>query len=84
MGFRSFKINEKCKNWFNFKYSCVSSCSSLGVNFDDSNFISGHFDGTLKIWSTGDKPEAVIEAHDDRINFIEIVKNESKVLTSSK
>lgn len=67
------------------KYSCVSTCTSLGINFDDSSFLSGHLDGSLKIWSPGsDKPETVIDAHDDRVNFIELVKNENQVLTSSK
>jgi WD40 repeat protein len=67
------------------QYSCISTCSALGVAYDDANFISGHLDGTLKIWTVGnDKPDNVIDAHDDRINYIEIVKNENQVLTSSK
>jgi WD40 repeat protein len=84
MGFREFKVIQKCKYLIK-QFSCVSTCTSLGITFDDSNFFSGHLDGSLKIWSVGsDKPDNVIDAHDDRINFIELVKNENQILTSSK
>jgi WD40 repeat protein len=84
MGFREFKIIQK-RNYLINQYSCVSTCTSLGITFDDSNFFSGHLDGSLKIWSVGsDKPDNVIDAHDDRINYIELVKNENQILTSSK
>ena len=68
-----------------YLYSCVSTCTTLSINFDDNNFLSGHLDGSLKIWSPGsDKPETVIDAHDDKINFIESLKNENHILTCSK
>jgi len=65
-------------------YPCASSCHSLAINFDDSSFISGHLDGNLKLWSNSEKPDFVIEAHDDRISFIELLKNENQLLTMSK
>jgi len=52
--------------------------------FDDSFIVSGHLDGTLKIWSSNDKPERVIDLHDDKITHLELVKNENQLVTLSK
>lgn len=52
--------------------------------FDDSFIVSGHLDGTLKIWSSNDKPERVIDLHDDKITYLEFIKNENQIVTLSK
>ena len=47
--------------------------------------ISGHYDGSLKFWSAkSDKPDSVIDLHDDKVTHIEFVKNENQILTCSK
>ena len=65
-------------------FSCVSACHCLGIAYDDSFIISGHLDGTVKIWSNNDKPDKVIELHDDKVLHLEILKNENQFLTISK
>ena len=52
--------------------------------FDDSFILSGHLDGSIKIWTSNDKPERVLELHDDKVSSIEFIKNENQFLTLSK
>jgi WD40 repeat protein len=54
------------------------------MSFDDSFIVSGHLDGTLKIWSSNDKPENIIDLHDDKITAVEFIKNENQLITLSK
>ena len=51
---------------------------------DDSFILSGHLDGTIKIWTSNDKHEKVLDLHDDKINAIEFIKNENQFVTLSK
>lgn len=52
--------------------------------FDDSFIVSGHMDGTVKIWTSNDKPERTIDLHDDKVTHLEFLKNENQILTLSK
>lgn len=63
---------------------CVSACHSCLVTLDDSLLISGHLDGTVKIWSSNEKPEKVIELHDDQILHLTLLPNENQFLSVSK
>lgn len=64
----------------------TSSCFSLGVASDDSFAVTGHADGTVKIWDSGDKPEKTIQLHESQAKVIkiEVLKNETQFLTVSK
>jgi len=63
----------------------LSSCFSLTGSSDDSLLVSGHYDGSLKFWSSkSDKPNSVIDLHNDKITYIELIKNENQILTCSK
>lgn len=65
-------------------YSCISACHSLAISHDDSFIISGHLDGTIKFWSSNEKPEKIYDLHDDKITCLEILKNENHMLSISK
>ena len=52
--------------------------------FDDSFIVSGHMDGTVKIWTSNDKPERTIDLHDDKVIHMEFLKNEQQIITLSK
>jgi hypothetical protein len=41
-------------------------------------------DGNIKIWSNNDKPDKVLDLHDDKIHHLEIIKNENQLLSISK
>jgi hypothetical protein len=62
----------------------MSSCLSIGVSFDDSFIVTGHMDGNIKFWSHNDKPDKVLDAHEDKIHNLELIKNENQLLTISK
>jgi hypothetical protein len=62
----------------------MSACLSIGISFDDSFVITGHMDGNLKIWSNNEKPDKIIDAHEDKIHHLELIKNENQLLTISK
>ena len=64
------------------KLSCVSACHSLAVAPDDSFIISGHLDGTVKMWvpNNNKQPEHVFDTlHDDTIFDIKMIKNDTFV-----
>ena len=64
------------------KLSCVSACHSLAVAPDDSFIISGHLDGTVKMWvpNNNKQPEHVFDTlHDDAIFDIKMIKNDTFV-----
>ena len=65
------------------KYNCVSGCFSLAISQDDSQIISGHLDGTVKLWSNSDKPDKVYDLHEDKVMQIKIIKND-QILTLGK
>lgn len=64
-------------------FSCVSSCHCLGIAYDDSFIVSGHLDGTVKLWSNNDKPDKVIDLHEDKVLHLEILRNETQFLSIS-
>jgi WD40 repeat protein len=66
------------------QFNCISGCSSIAISHDDSYIITGHNDGSIKIWSNNEKPEKVIDIHEERVNHIEVIKNENQILTISK
>jgi len=43
------------------KFNCISACHSLAISQDDSYILSGHMDGTVKLWASNDKPEKVFD-----------------------
>lgn len=63
-----------------------SAVWSINMSPNDNFMYSGHLDGSLKIWSTNchDKPEQILDIHDDKIISIEVAKNENQILTLSK
>lgn len=65
-------------------FSCQSGCHSLSISSDDSFIISGHLDGSVKLWSSNEKPEEVMDLHDDKVLHLELIKNETQFLTLSK
>ena len=65
------------------KYNCVSGCFALAISQDDSQIISGHLDGTVKLWSNSDKPDKVYDLHEDKVLQIKMIKNE-QILTLGK
>lgn len=67
------------------KFNCVSSCQTLAVAPDDSFILSGHADGTIKLWANNDKPEQVFsDLHDEKILQLEILKNEMQFISMSE
>jgi hypothetical protein len=65
------------------KYNCISACQSLAIAPDDSFILSGHLDGTIKLWAANDKPEKVFDLHDDKVLHIKMIKND-QILTLGK
>jgi len=67
------------------KYNCVSACYSLGMSPDDSFFLSGHKDGSVRLWATGsDKPDKIFNIHDDQVSRLEMLKNDFQFISVSK
>ena len=56
----------------------------MAISYDDSFIVSGHLDGTVKFWSSNEKPEKIYDLHEDKITCIEILKNENQMLSISK
>lgn len=63
---------------------CTSACHCACISLDDSMIISGHLDGSIRVWSSNDKPEKVVDLHDDQILHMELLKNDNQFLTISK
>jgi len=66
------------------KFNCTSACHSLCVASDDSYILSGHMDGSVRVWTTNEKPDQIIDLHDDNVIRLEILKGENQFLTLSK
>ena len=66
------------------KFNCTSACHSLCVASDDSYILSGHMDGTVRVWTSNEKPDQIIDLHDDNVIRLEILKGENQFLTLSK
>ena len=66
------------------KFNCTSACHSLCVASDDSYILSGHMDGSVRVWTNSEKPDQVIDLHDDSVIRLEILKGENQFLTLSK
>ena len=65
------------------KFNCISACHSLAIAQDDSFILSGHLDGSVKLWSTNDRPEKVFDLHEDKVLQIKMIKND-QILTLGK
>ena len=63
------------------KYNGVSIVQCLSVAPDDSFILSGHKDGTVKLWSNSEKAEKIIDLHEDGVIRIEMLKNDNQFLT---
>ena len=63
------------------KYNGVSIVQCLSVAPDDSFILSGHKDGTVKLWSNSEKAEKILDLHDDGVIRIEMLKNDNQFLT---
>jgi len=62
------------------KLSCVSACHALAIAPDDSFILSGHLDGTIKLWvpNNNKQPEHIFDSvHDDKILDIKMIKNDT-------
>ena len=62
------------------KLSCVSACHALAIAPDDSYILSGHLDGTIKLWvpNNNKQPEHIFDSvHDDKILDIKMIKNDT-------
>ena len=66
------------------KFNCTSACHSLCVASDDSYILSGHMDGSVRVWTSNEKPDQIIDLHDDNVIRLEILKGENQFLTLSK
>lgn len=66
-------------------YNSSSGIWSICLSSNDNNFYTGHLDGSFKIWSTNrnDKPEQIIELHNDKIISIKQARSEYQFLTLS-
>ena len=61
------------------KLSCVSACYALAIAPDDSFMLSGHLDGSVKLWvpNNNKQPEHIFDSiHDDKILDLKMIKNE--------
>jgi hypothetical protein len=65
------------------KFNCISACNALAIAQDDSFILSGHMDGSVKLWSSNDKPEKVYDLHEDKVLQIKMIKND-QILTLGK
>ena len=65
------------------KFNCISACHALAIAQDDSFILSGHMDGSVKLWSSNDKPEKVYDLHEDKVLQIKMIKND-QILTLGK
>jgi WD40 repeat protein len=63
------------------RYNGVSIVQCLSVAPDDSFILSGHKDGTVKLWSNSEKAEKIIDLHEDGVIRIEMLKNDNQFLT---
>jgi len=61
------------------KLNCISACHALTIAPDDSFLISGHLDGSIKLWAPNNnkQPERVFEIHDDKVLDIKMIKNDT-------
>ena len=66
------------------KFNCISACHALSIAPDDSFILSGHMDGTVKLWTSNDKPEKVFELHEDKVLQIKMIKNDNQFLSLGK
>jgi hypothetical protein len=66
------------------KFNCTSACHSLCVASDDSYILSGHMDGSVRVCTSNEKPDQIIDLHDDNVIRLEILKGENQFLTLSK
>ena len=58
------------------KFNCISACHALAIAPDDSFILSGHLDGTIKMWASNDKPEKVFDSHEDKVIDIKMIKSD--------
>ena len=66
------------------KFNCISACHALSIAPDDSFILSGHMDGTVKLWASNDKPEKVFDLHEDKVLQIKMIKNDNQFLSLGK
>ena len=62
------------------KLGCISACFSLDIAPDDSFILSGHLDGTIKMWvpNNNKHAEKVFDSlHDDAVYDIKMIKNDT-------
>ena len=65
------------------QFNCMSPCFSIDVPSEDNFILSGHMDGTVKMWDQNESPEKELNIHKDKIIDIRILNNNS-FLTLSK
>lgn len=55
--------------------NCQSGCYSLEIPSDDSYVLSGHEDGTIKMWNNNDESAKEFKLHDDKVLDIKTIDN---------
>ena len=55
---------------------CNSECHSLEISPDDNFFLSGHLDGTVKLFGIKDKSEKLFNLHNDKVLDVKLIKND--------
>jgi WD40 repeat protein len=65
---------------------CYSSCFSMDTTNEDNLVVSGHLDGTLRLWSviTGQLVHQIKDLHDGLITSVSISNDNQYVLTNSQ
>lgn len=58
------------------KYNCNNECHSMDIAPDDSFILSGHLDGSVKMWGNGDTYEKNFNLHEDKVMNIKIIRND--------
>ena len=70
---KEWDFNNKKMNW---EVICNSECHSLEISPDDNFILSGHLDGTVKLFGIKDKNEKFFNLHDDKVIDVKLIKND--------
>lgn len=67
-------------------FSSNSAVWSTCISGNDNYLFSGHADGSIKVWSanSNEKPEQIIDIHDDKVISLKMGKNDNQLISLSK
>eukprot|EP00347_Sterkiella_histriomuscorum_P004635 403359707 len=68
------------------KFVCASQCNSVDVSYSDRVYVSGHQDGSIRIWQLQAKTPAkeIIGLHDDAVTSAVFLPDGNHILTNSR